>query len=204
MNMPRLLVVVVTAFFACLNLGFGQSSDVRSKLRIKQLSFDEKKTPEYSVRVSGNDKGEGSDQNEKWVVLRTDYETAPAYVDEVTFEYFLLMEAQKAENVASTTRKKENMFTHSVTYTHLKKGKHSSTMFMHPHIAERYGKVKRIAVVVKMAGATADMKSEPGKQERWWENMTPITGHMLTRDKTPFCWSEPDTYEIIKLDSRTR
>jgi len=76
---------------------------------------------------------------------------------------------------------------------------------MHPHIFERYGKVKQVAVIATSNGTRQDIASEgQGGKGRWWESFSPVKGHLLRRDQTPFIYSEFDTYELIKLDSAAR
>lgn len=113
-----------------------------------------------------------------WLEIRTEYETAPEWVNEIDFTYYVMMENTKLENPL-------NLFRARLTSVNVKKGRHSSVVFMHPDTVERYGQPRSYAVVANIQGQLAGWLSEPESRERWWERYSPVDGLLYNRLQLP-------------------
>jgi hypothetical protein len=167
------------------------------QLKLRGVEAKTTETPEYDVRVKG---AGGSNQGKgEWLEVRAEFDTAPRWVNEVTFKYYVLMEAKSAEDVP----KKNNLFTGSVTYVNIPKGnRYRSAIYLDPFTHQRYGQVKAVAVEVVHEGRTVDMKTDAKVQTKWWEQIpNPINGLLLNKNDTPFAFVDYDEYPMIKRKS---
>ena len=164
------------------------------QLKLRGVEAKSTETPEYDVRVRGAG-GSNKSKNE-WLEVRAEFDTAPRWVDEVTFKYYVLMEARSAEDVP----RKLNLFTGSVTYVNIPKGnRYRSAIYLDPFTHKRYGKVKSVAVEVVQQGIVVDMDTDAKVQSKWWTQIpNPIPGRLLTKNDTPFAFVDYDEYPMIK------
>ena len=166
----------------------GGGGDGGKVLMLKDIVGGAVLTPEYQVKRNPQNA-----RVKNWYQVVADYETKPEWLDEVEFTYFVLVENPKA-----TRGPKQNLFKGSVTYINVNEGKHRSDMFLHPNTVARFGEVKAVAVVVSVQGRIVAMESKPRSNQRWWEQLAPVEGLLLSRDKTPFAPLYFDDYEPVK------
>lgn len=159
-------------------------------VEIRKISGTRVKTPEY--RVIG---GQAQPRSRDWFAITTQYDTAPEWLDELTFSYYVLVQGRTPQ------QPKHSLLTGEVTYVNIQKGRHLSDMYLHPSTLARYGDVKGVAVVVKQQGRVLTIGTEPPTQQRWWEQLPPISGLVLNRMQTPFAMINFDDYEAIKTES---
>ena len=160
----------------------GAGSDI---LRIRKMSPSTEKTPIYTVRGSPS-----SMRQPDWWRVVVEFETAPDWIDELEFTYYVYMKDQSNRNA-------EVMFRGTVTYVNVARGKHLSDMFLHPSTVARMGRVEQVAVVVKAQGAVVATEST-AKMPNWWDRFSPRDGVLLNRSQTPFSFVDYDSYEAIK------
>lgn len=168
--------------------GPGPSSDV---MRIRKMTPSTEKTPIYTVRGSAS-----SMRQPDWWRVVVEFETAPDWIDELEFTYYVYMKDQSNKNA-------EIMFRGAVTYVNVEKGKHMSDMFLHPSTVARLGRVEQVAVVVKARGAVVATESS-AKTPNWWDRFSPVDGVLLNRAQTPFSFVDFDSYEAIKPNAAVR
>lgn len=155
-------------------------------LEIRELEVDTMRTPEYNVNGVQNRAG-----RREWLVIATQYETKPEWIDELTFTYYVLFNDEEA-------RPPYKLFRGEVTYTNIKEDRHMSRMYMHPSILERYDEPEYVGLEVKYEGRIVGRVSEPQANERWWERFSPVEGFVLNRTQTPFAFINIETLEAIK------
>ncbi len=159
-----------------------------NQVRIKKIVPNGKvPTPEYKLLT-----GQVMSQKRNWFQVVVDYETAPEWMDDLTFTYYIVTEGKTAGS-------KFTLFRGDVTYVNIAKGRHRSDMYLHPSTLERYGVVQRVGVVISSQGRVLAMDSLPASgSPRWWEKLTPLDGFVLNRMQTPFAMIYFDDYEAIK------
>jgi hypothetical protein len=161
-------------------------------IRIRKLTPGSEKTPIFQTAVQG----QGFARQSDWWRVVVEYETAPDWVNELEFTYYVYMKDQ-------SNKGNEVMFRSVVTYVNIAKGKHVSDMFLHPNILKRMGRVEQVAVVVKAQGAVVAMEST-AKTANWWDRFSPVEGVLLNRGQTPFAAVDYDMYEAIKPGAAVR
>lgn len=150
------------------------------------------RTPEYQLARGGY-----VARTRDWFQITTTYKTAPDWLDELTFTYYILVKGKEAGA-------KFTLFRGEVTYVNVQRGDHKSDMYLHPSTLARYGDVERVAVVVSAQGRIVAMESLPASQTRWWEQLAPTDGYALNRMQTPFAMVNFDDYEAVKATGSAR
>jgi hypothetical protein len=185
-----LFSLTVLAAFAAVLLApetFAQQPAPAPKIvQVRKLEQRKAATPEYQLL-----KGQFMGQTRDWFVATAQYRTAPEWIDELTFTYYILVRAK-------TGAQKFTLFKGDVTYVNIQKGDHKSDIYLHPSTLARYGDVERVAVVVNAQGRVVAMESLPSSNTRWWEQLTPVEGYALNRLQTPFAMINFDDYEAIR------
>jgi hypothetical protein len=149
-------------------------------------------TPEYKLLT-----GQVMSKTRNWFQVNVYYETAPEWIDDLTFTYYIVTQSKTGE-------KKSTLFRGDVTYVNIQKGKHKSDMYLHPSTLARYGDVQRVGVVVSSQGRVLAMESLPANNQRWWEQLTPLDGYAINRMQTPFAMLYFDDYEATKPSTAGR
>ena len=162
----------------------GGGSDV---LRIRKMApVPNTKTPVFRTATAS----QASAKQPDWWRVMVEFETAPDWIDELEFTYYVYMKDQSNKGA-------EMMFRGAVTYVNVAKGRHYSDMFLHPSTLARMGRVEQVAVVVKAKGAVVATEST-AQTANWWDRFAPIDGVLLNRAQTPFAFVDYDLYEQIK------
>ena len=156
-------------------------------LRIRKMApVPGTKTPVFRTATAS----QASAKQPDWWRWMVEFETAPDWVDELEFTYYVYMKDQSNKGA-------EMMFRGTVTYVNVARGRHYSDMFLHPSALARMGRVEQVAVVVKHKGAVVASEST-AQTANWWDRFAPIDGVLLNRAQTPFAFVDYDLYEQIK------
>lgn len=158
-------------------------------LRIRGIKVGRQQTPAYDVRRVTMQTGEVKE----WGQILVKFETSPDWIDQLDFTFYALVKSDEGKNPYT-------LFQSSISYVNLERGKHESVMYLHPSTGARYGKVDRVALLVRMNGQLVGMESEPPSKQRWWEQLSPVQGYLLNRLQTPFAMINYDNYPAIKAD----
>ncbi len=187
----RLGGVVVVVMLAGVLSASAQRQDTMAKriLRIRNVAGSKVRTPEYKL-VGGTAQG----VKRIWFEVLVDYETTPEWIDELDFTYYVLMRSRRG-------KKRYVLFRGDVSYVNIARGRHRSVVYVHPSTLERYGDVDRVAVLIKSQGRLVGVGGRPAPTKRWWEQLTPVKGYILTRMQTPFAMIRFDDYEAIKANT---
>lgn len=164
----------------------GNSSKI---LKLDKLDGSKVKTPEYGVRGYRMNKV----KTREWFEVVCEYKTAPKWVDELTFRYYLLTENSQPERGENPF----NLFSGEVTYINIEEGDHESMVYLHPSTLRRFGDVKHIAVIVYSQGQKVGEASTYDKPN-WWEQLSPRQDYILNRMETPFGLVGFDNFEAIR------
>ena len=170
-------------------------------LRVKTFSGlgnkNELRTPEYKTNIN-----RGRVPAKSWYRLAVNYDTAPDWIDELTFQYYA-MSLRTVEGAKVYT-----IFKTSVRYADIEAGnKHISVAYLHPKAVERYGDVVAVAFEVVSQGAViAEGSDVKGVPKKWWKDpvvtesksVTVKDGYMLSKADTPFALINIDDYEFAK------
>lgn len=191
----RCLVVVAALTMAYLAMPSEVDAQDQSRqiLRIRKLDSEKVRTPIY--RVSNAPQG----RTREWLSITTEYDTAPEWVDQLDFQYFVLVKNEKGQQGYT-------LFRGDVSYVNIERNvgagpRHKSVVYLHPSTIARYGDVERMAVLIYSEGRLVGMESEPSSSQRWWEQLTPVSGYILNRLESPFAMINFDDYEAIKATS---
>ncbi len=172
--------------------GGGGAGDANRPLVIRDIAGGAVLTPEYQIK-----RNQTNARVKNWYQIITDYETKPDWADEIEFTYYVLV-----RNTKNPKGPKQSLFKGSVTYINVPEGRHRSDMFLHPNTLARFGEVEAVAVLVSVQGRVVAMEGKPRSNQRWWEQLTPVDGLLLSRDKTPFSPLNFDDFEPIKQTTK--
>ena len=167
-----------------------------SPITIGSVQATPVKTPEYGVSVSGMSTKRDGRQN--WLMVSCEFDSAAPWQDEVTFTFYVALEARSADLKSGAPVK--NVFSGSVTYMNVKHGRHQATMFLDHNTFERYGKVFAVAVEANIEGQAAGRSAQPASlaASQWWKTQTPFEIPLLRRDESPFRFVEIEGHNTIK------
>lgn len=188
------------AILACLVLSlavalplpvFAQGGEAERPLEIKKVNSGKLPTPEYQVK-----RGNQNSRSREWFGVEVIYDTAPEWVDEATFTFYILTRSKNPPQ----GRPPVSLFKGEVTYMNVMRGRHKADMWLHPSALARFGEVERVAVLVSVGGrmVAADGIPSGSTAQRWWEQLSPREDLMLNRMQTPFAMMNFDDYEMIK------
>lgn len=162
------------------------------------------KTPQYRTNI-----GRSAKPERNWVKISVTYETAPEWMDELTFQYYAL--SLKTER----GRPSYSLFKKAVKYMDIEIGRdHISAVFLRPTALKRYGMLVAIAVEISYDGKvvaergfvdSADKNLKP-REDSWWKDpavteskaVTVRDGYLLDRSESPFALINIDNYEVIR------
>ncbi len=170
--------------------------DEEQILRIRRLEGEMVRSPQY--QISG---GQRSRRQRQWLQIRTEFETRPDWIDELTFTYYVVLRNPRPER----GQEEFVLFRGESRYVNIERTRDgTSVMYVHPSTVERYGEVFRVGVVVASDGRMVAMESSPPGEGRWWEQLRPQDGYVLHRMDTPFAMVNFDDFEASPPRERGR
>ncbi len=136
-----------------------------------------------------------------WAQLSTQYDTDPEWLDEVAFNYYVLL-----RGAATATGTEYTLLKGVVTYLDVARGRaHQGIAYVRPAALSRFGEIVGVAVEAKVKGEVVSTLSEgrlAGKPLplEWWKNpnLSPKEGYIVDKSKTPFALVNFDDYEALK------
>jgi len=159
---------------------------------IKSITPAGQKTPEFQISNSSGapKKGKGL----TWLEVEVDYSTRADIIDELTFEYQILLGSQSAGS---------QLLTGSTTYVNIEKGlEHFAVVYVSPQtIAGIFGKspftassIQNVQVRITRQGQQVAIRSTRGAMP----NLPQKAGLILNKIDTPFAPLYWDRYEAVK------
>lgn len=197
-----------TLLTACLLLAVAASvahaQQVNTEFKISKINPDLVMTPDYTVRFGPQGKRTRS-KNFLEVEVTFDWQPRakdPAFLDELTINYFILLNNKSRENPQGT------LLTGSVTHVAIPQEKGlNSVMYVSPRTLERFfeGKppttasstVTDVGITITHQGRLVAEDSWKGRGQ-WWSNLQQVSGYVLNKNETPFAPLVWDYYEAIK------
>jgi len=134
-----------------------------------------------------------TDQNERWLEVEVEFTAAPAFTDELTFKYFILLNGK--------------LLTGEVTHVNVAAGRENrSVMYVSPRTLARFkgnqavtaNVAQNIAVQILVKGAVQDELSATRTGGSWYAGLPQVSGFILNKNETPFAPLYWDRYEQIK------
>lgn len=176
-----------------------------SVLRIRKLPKPGRgllvRTPEYEHNVARV--LSGSRPKREWAVLDVFYDTAPAWVDELSVAFHVMAEGRTAEG-----QKQFSLYQVTVAYADVERGDHVATVVLPPAALARYGDIVACAVEFFVGGQKVAQESTASIQlpDTWWTDARVIdsptvvkrAGYLRDRSKSPFAFAHIDDYEAVK------
>ena len=189
-----LSLLIFSAFLVIPREGMAQQRLTEDDLRIRRLESNTVRTPQYQVRGPTTSGSQG-----EWLEVRTQFETRPDWIDELTFTYYIVLQNPRPERGQNPF----TLLTGETTYINIEQTRRGlSTVYVHPSTVERFGNVERVGVVISAGGRTLAMESDPSHDGRWWEQLSPQPGLVYSRDKSPFALVNIDDFPAIKPSDR--
>lgn len=179
----------------------------RSPIKITDIKASLEKTPEFTIGIGPQRKA--ASQDWLWVEVSFTYQAprnAPP-LDEITFNYYILLANTSAQNRMGT------LLTGTVIHTGVTSGSevHHSVMLVSPQTLRRFfdGKApSSIASTFQAIGVTASVQGQlqdemsigKGKgRAQWWNAFQQgPSGLVLSKDQTPFAPLFYDYFEAVK------
>lgn len=200
--MKTSLLLVLFFCAACLQ-GFGQPAN--TDFQISKITPDLVTTPEYSVNFGPKNKKVAKNKEFLEIEVSFDWqprEKEPAFLDELSFNYYILLNNKSRENPEGT------LLTGSVTHIAIPQAKGlNSVMYISPRTLERFfaGKppatasaaVIDVGVTITKQGQLVAEASWKGRGQ-WWSQFQQVPGYVLNKNETPFAPLAWDYYEAIK------
>ena len=159
-------------------------------INIRRLTMTKRKTPEYTAKV----KGALQERTRDWAEIICLYDTSPDFVDELEFTYYVIMKTKD-------NREPFVLLKGTITYVHIEKGRHQSTMYIHPSVLARYGDIDGIAVEVRAGGRLVAVEADGPSGRRYQQAMQQLPvreGYVMNPMQTPFAMLGYDNNEMMK------
>lgn len=207
---PFLIAAIAVLLVGAPFAAFAQNP-INSEVQIEKLLPEFVKSPS----INSDFKKKSSSRPTPWLELevvfnRAQSPTLPKYADELTFNFYVLL-----NNAQMTEDRKPTMLTGTVAFTDVAQGRGMhATAFVSPKTLERLfdGKVPgNVQQAVTDFGVTvggpnglvaiSTLKGRVVGDKGWWDNAEAFTtkaGAILSKDKTPFAPLEWDYYEAVK------
>lgn len=162
--------------------------DPSTLINVRGVRFDSIFTPEFSFSLRGQ--STQRDGRRQWLQVSSEFDTSPEWMDEVTLTFYVVLRADPRNFPEGAPP--VNMFTGTVTYINVRRGRHTATMFLDPNTFERFGTPQAVAVVYNIGGRQAggDVQPRNTQESRWWTTQTPHGIPLLNRSETPFALVE--------------
>ena len=173
----------------------------RAVLRIKDMAKPGRSSLVASPDIDGKVKSPGHisrGQSWKWAMLEVKYETAPEWIDEATFTFYVLCQDAKS--------KEYHFFQTAVSYLDVEKGEHFAAAMLPPSAVKRYGEPISYGVDISIDGESVASKALGLGGEEWWaasldklgDRVKRHSGYLKDRSQTPFGLTHFDEYEAVR------
>lgn len=196
---------IVTSFLLAAGTLSIATAQPAKDFQILKITPDLATTPEYNF--SYGPKNKKVQKNKDWLEVEVSFEwqprdQKPEFLDELTFNYFILLNNKSRENPGGT------LLTGTVTHVAIPQAKGlNSVMYVSPRTLERFfeGKIPSTAssaitdvgVIITKQGQTVAEASWKGRGQ-WWSALQQVSGYVLNKNDTPFAPLAWDYYEAIK------
>lgn len=189
MKTMRAMGILIFAAALLVGNGTARAQDTGA-VTIRRFLYRATRTPEYTVRT----KGSLQERTRDWGEIVVLYETAPDFLDELEFTFYVIMRGKDP-------RAPFALLKGSIAYVHIEKGRHQSTMYLHPSVLARFGAIEGMAVEIRAAGRLVAVETDGprGREyQRAIQELAPRENHVLPPSQTPFAMIGFDNNEMVK------
>jgi hypothetical protein len=183
---PRIGWVCAGVAAAVLAAGPEAAAQGSGEVVVRRIQQSAAKTPEYRT-----DANLGLEKKKTWLRLDAGYETEPDWIDDLEFTYYVLLRTR-------TPREPFVLLKGSIAYVNIPKGKHMSTMYVHPSVLDRFGAYEGFAVEVRQGGRPVANNATSDQYPKWLQQLSAREGHVLPPAQTPFAMLGYDNAEMVK------
>ena len=186
----RALALIAVCFFCVAPAGFAQVARGPSEFQLTRITKNLISTPQFTY--NGAEQYQ-SNQRDRWLEVEVEFGAGPAFTDELTFKYFILLNGR--------------LLTGEVTHTNVAAGRDNrSVMYVSPRTLSRFlnnlpvtpNSVQNIAVQIVQQGAVKSELSLVRAPAQWFSAIPQLAGFVLNKNETPFAPLYWDRYEQIK------
>jgi hypothetical protein len=188
----RILVVIFLQTLGALYLADSVAAQTRpvADFQITKINRNLVSTPQFSYTGAQQ---YPTNQRDRWLEVEVEFSATPAFTDELTFKYFILLNGK--------------LLTGEVTHTNIAAGRENrSVMYLSPRTLTRFmgnraiteNAVQNIAVQIVQQGAIKSELSLARTPPQWYATMPQVSGFVLNKSETPFAPLYWDRYEQIK------
>ena len=180
----------IVAFLVCLAQVAVAQTRPAPDFQLNKITRNLVSTPQFSF--TGGQQYP-TNQRDRWLEVEVEFAAAPAFTDELTFKYFILLNGK--------------LLTGEVTHTNIAAGRENrSVMYVSPQALARFmgnraitpNAVENIAVQIVQQGAIKGELSFARAPAQWYAPMPHLSGFVLNKNDTPFAPLYWDRYEQIK------
>ena len=190
----RALLLIAVCFLCLAPDIFAQAARGPGEFQLTRITKNLISTPQF---VFTGAEQFVPNQRDRWLEVEVEFGAAPAFTDELTFKYFILLNGR--------------LLTGEVTHTNIAAGRDNrSVMYVSPKTLARFlnnrpvtpNAVQNIAVQIVQQGAVKDELSLVRAPAQWFSTVPQVTGFVLNKNETPFAPLYWDRYEQIKTPTR--
>jgi len=152
----------------------------------------------------------------KWIVIETKYTTYAQFLDQLTFNWHVMLDVQSAKENKGNKMKlaKYSYFNATTTYYNIPQGSHAACVCLPPSYLELYGEPKAIGLEISnqngdiLAGGTVSEIKQIKPNSKFWENQELMNSQdangkafverrqgLVDRSKTIWALVNPNDYE---------
>ena len=192
--MGRLMYHIITLTISSTLLAASVSAQPRpDDFQVRKVSRDLVTTPDYTY--SGGEQLRSP--RERWGRVEVQFSAAPAYTEELTFRYYILIAGK--------------VLTGEVTHVNILGGRELySVLYVPPHAlsyllqnrAPTTNAIENVAVQIIQKGEVRDQFMMGRARPDWFTTMPTLAGFLLNKNETPFAPLFWDRYEQIKPSGR--
>jgi hypothetical protein len=181
----------ITTWLLCVTpMGFSQAVRGPSEFQLMRITKNLISTPQFTYNGAQQYQ---TNQRDRWLEVEVEFAATPAFTDELTFKYFILLPGK--------------LLTGEVAHTNIAAGRENrSVMYVSPRTLSRFlnnrpvtsNLVQNIAVQILQQGTVKDELSLVRGPPQWFSTMPQVAGFVLNKNETPFAPLYWDRYEQIK------
>ena len=123
----------------------------------------------------------------KWVKFEVTYKSKSDWINKIDLRFYALLGSKRNPILLDNT----------INQINIAKGlNHHAVVYIHPQTIKRYGPIQLAGVMIENNGFVEDYDSWPhSSNKKWWEEYTPLHGHIKTLRQSPFLLHNPGKYE---------
>ena len=181
---------VVLILFGSSFSGFTQTGGGQNDFRLTKITRNLITSPQFTYTGAEQ---YTANQRDRWLELEVEFEARPAFTDELTLRYFVLLNGK--------------LLTGEVTHANIPAGRENrSVMYSSPQALARVlgdramttNLVQNVAIQIVRNGAVLDELDLVRAPAQWYKSLPALSDMLLNKNETPFAALYWDRYAQIK------